>query len=617
MAWAVIGVLTACGSSTPQPPSITAQPQSTSATEGAVAVFGVTAAGDGALTYQWRKNGTSIAGANTSTYFTAPVTMGDSGASFSVTVTNAVGSTKSTAASLTVAAAVNIDVPTYHNDTARTGQNIAETRLTPANVTQAHFRKLKIFPADGKIYAQPLVVSNLSVNGTVRNVLYTATEHDTVFAYDADTGLLLWKTSLLAPGEVPSDDRGCDFVTPEIGVTATPVIDRDRGAIYVIAASVNTDFVQRLHALSLTTGAEMFGGPTQIPAVFPGINQTFYAWAYVERSALLLANGRIYTSWASHCDTLPYTSWVITFDASTLQVSQVFNGELGDPAGRGAFWNSGSGPAADAAGNVYLLMANGTFDTTLDADGFPAFQDYGNSMIRLAPPAAGSSTIAVHDYFSMYNTVSETSGDTDLGSGGGILLPDLTDETGTTRQLMVGAGKDKHIYVVERDNMGKFNAQNNAQIWQDRDGGFQNTQYGNFGGPVYFNNVIYFGPVGGPINAIPITNAKLSTSTSSISATKFPYPGAAISISANGTQNGILWAIENSSTQGVLHAYDASDLTKELYNSSQSGSRDAFGPGSKYVPPTIANGKVYVTTQVDLTKNPNGLQEGVAVFGPF
>jgi len=617
--WAFVG--SGCGAQN-SPPGISVQPQSVSVASGTVAVFSVIANGTGALSYQWSKNGTVISDSNSATYLTAPVTSADNGAAYTVQVSNSFGKVTSKPAVLSLVQTPNVSVLTYHNDPARSGQNAAEVRLTPANVTQAHFHKIGIFPTDGKMYAQPLVVADLAIGGVVRNVLYAATEHDSVYAFDADTGTQLWKVSLLpsGSGETPSSSRNCAFITPEIGVTATPVVDATRGVIYVVAASMDAtgaSFYLRLHALSLTTGAEMFGGPTTVPATFPGMNQTFDPPQYLERAALLLANGRIYTSWTSHCDTVPYSAWVITFDASTLQVSQVFNGEMGVSSGQGSFWNSGSGPAADAAGNVYLLSANGIFDGVLDADGFPRDGDFGNSFIKLAPPVTGANTLSVLDYFTMFNSTTESAGDQDLGSGGGMLLPDFIDDGGTVRHLMVGAGKDNQIYLVDRDNMGKFNQTDNSQIWQNLTKPFPSAQYGVFGAPAYFNSYIYYGAIADAISAFQIVNAKLSASAVSRTANTFPYPGAAISISANGLQNGIVWAAENSKTQGVLHAYDATDLSNELYNSNQAGSRDSYGTGSYAVPPTVANGKVYVVTQVDLTDNPSGLQEGVVAFGAF
>ena len=508
------------------------------------------------------------------------------------------------------------DVLTYHNDAARTGQNLNETQLTPGNVNQAHFGKLAVFPTDGKIDAQPLIVSNFTVNGVVRNVLYAATEHDTVYAFDADTGTQLWKTSLLQSGESPSDARNCSQVVPEIGVTATPVIDRGRSVIYVVAMSKNasgTVYYQRLHALSLTSGAEMLGGPTTVPAALPGQSQSFDPGQYKERAALLIANGAIYTAWTSHCDIESYGSWVITFDPATLKIAQIFNGEPSAAGGEGSFWSSGSGPLADTAGNVYLLSANGSFGTTLDANGFPQNRDYGNSFIKLAPPLAGSNSLTLLDYFSMYNSVSESSVDQDLGSGGGLLLPDQTDSNGAVRHLIVGAGKDENVYLLDRDNLGKFRSADNSQIWQELVNAFPGT-HGVYGAPAYFNGRVYYGAVGDVLRAFSLTNALLSTAAVSQTTTQFPYPGATPSISANGAQNGIVWAVENSGTQGVLHAYDATNLAAELYNSGQAGARDSFGPGSKFNPPTIANGKVYIGTQADLVSNP-GSQEGVVVFG--
>jgi hypothetical protein len=603
-------------------PTITAQPHSASVAEGTVAVLSVLATGTAPLTYQWSKNGIAIDGATSYTYLTEPMTASNSGSAFSVVVKNSAGIVRSATAVLTAVAVPGTDVLTYHNDVGRSGLNPDEVRLVPSNVTQTHFRKLGMYPTDGKIDAQPLVVSNLIVNGSIHDVLYAATEHDSVYAYDADSGTLLWQASLLpsGSGEQPSDSRSCGFVAPEMGITATPVIDRNRGAIYVVAMSKNASgdtYYQRLHALSLTTGAEMFGGPTPMPSSFAGQTQTFDSGSYVERAALLLANGKIYTSWTSHCDDLPYSSWVITFDAATLQIGQVFNGESGDATGAGSFWNSGSGPSADADGNVYLLSANGTFDASLDANGFPIHQDYGNSFIKLAPPVQASNVLVLQDYFTMYNSVSESASDQDLGSGGGMLLPDVTDEAGTVRHLVIGAGKDNNVYLVDRDNMGKFRASDNSQIWQELVNAFPNAQYGIFGAPAYFNGKIYYAPVADSVYAYQLTNARLVTPAISRTPTSFHYPGGTFSISANSAHSGILWAVENSSTQGVLHAYDANDLSTELYNSNQAGSRDTLGPGTKFTPPTIANGKVFVGSQVDLTNNPNGLQNGVAVFGAF
>jgi hypothetical protein len=316
----------------------------------------------------------------------------------------------------------------------------------------------------------------------------------------------------------------------------------------------------------------------------------------------------IYTSWTSHCDISPYTGWVIAYAQTNLAQTAVLNVA---PNGTGtgaatagpAIWMSGGGPGADAAGNIYLLTANGAFETTLDANGFPNQGDYGNSFLKLST-AGGALSVA--DYFTMSNEVSESQADLDLGSGGEMLLPDLTDSTNTVRHLVVGAGKDGNIYLVDRDAMGKFNAgSNNSQIWQ------QLTQVlgnGSSGGvwstPAYFNGTVYYGPRDGKLLAFTLSGARLAASASSASSAVFPYPGTAPAISANGSSNGIVWAHENTSP-AVLHAYDASNLAHELYNSSQAaGGRDQFGAGNKFITPTIADGRVFV-----------GTTNGVAVFG--
>ena len=498
------------------------------------------------------------------------------------------------------------DVVTYKNDVARTGQNLTESVLTLANVNSTGFGKLRFLSTDGKVDAQPLYLSGLSVGGTAHNVVFVATENDTVYAFDSDSGSMLWQKSLLSTGETPSDDRGCGQVTPTIGITATPVIDRSAGAhgvIYVVSMSLGAaqTYHQRLHALDVTTGAEQFAGPMEIAAVYPaaaGGSNTFAAGSYEERAGLLLMNGVVYTTWTSHCDASPYTGWVIAYNSGTLAQTGVLNVAANSAGGGPSIWMAGGGPAADSAGNVYVLTANGVFDTTLDANGFPNQGDYGNSFVKIAN-SGGALTVA--DYFAMYNTVSESSGDVDLGSGGIMLLPDLTDSGGTTRHLAVGAGKDGNLYVVNRDSMGKFNANANS-IWQELPGALPG---GIWSTPAWFNGTVYYGPVGGALRAFKVTNAMLGSQPASQSASGFAYPGTAPAISANGTSNGIVWAYENAGSGAVLHAYDAGNLGHELYNSTQAASaRDSIGGGNKFITLTIADGKVFVAST-----------NGVAVFG--
>ncbi len=616
---AASALLAACGGgsggSAPPPvtppeataPSITAQPASTSVAAGQTATFSVTAAGTAPLTYQWQKSGTPIAGATSSSYTTPATAVADTGSTFLVVVTNSSGSATSNAATLTVTgapAAQGTDVLTYKNDPSRSGQNLTESTLTLANVASSTFGLLRNLPVDGKVDAQPLYVSKLSVAGSVHNVLFVATEHDSVYAFDADTGAVLWHVSLLAAGEQLSDTHGCSQVVPEIGITSTPVIDRNAGAhgtLYAVAMSKDpaANYHQRLHALDLTTGGELLGGPTEITATYPasgGGTATFSPGQYEERAALLLSNGIIYTSWTSHCDGAPYSGWVIALSASTLGRTAILNVAPNSGAGP-AIWMSGGGPAADAAGNIYLLTANGAFETTLDANGFPNKQDYGNSFLKLA---AGAGSLSVADYFTMSNEIAESAADQDLGSGGAMLLPDLKDSANTVRHLVVGAGKDGNIYVVDRDSMGKFSASSN-NIWQQLSGAMPG---GIWSTPAYFNGTVYYGERGSTLKAFTVTNAKLVATPQSQTPSQFGYPGTAPCVSANGTANAIVWAHENTDP-AILHAYDAADLSHEIYNSNQAAAnRDHFGTGNKYITPTVADGKVFV-----------GTTNGVGVFG--
>ena len=316
---------------------------------------------------------------------------------------------------------------TYHNDNARTGQNLKETALTASNVNSSSFGLLFTVPADGKVDAEPLYVANLTVNQASHNVLFVETEHGTVYALDADSGNVLWQISTLQSGETPSDNHGCSQISPEIGITATPVIDRSAGShgtIYVVAMSKDGsgNYHQRLHALDLTTGAEEFGGPKEVQATYPGSGDNssggmvvFDPAKYAERAGLLLLNGAIYTAWTSHCDGRPYTGWVISYDQNTLAQKSVLN--LTPNGNEGAVWMSGAGLAADSSGNIFLLDANGQFDTALDANGFPGQGDYGNAFLKLSTT---NNQLAVADYFEMFNQAAENGSDKDLGSGGRI-----------------------------------------------------------------------------------------------------------------------------------------------------------------------------------------------------
>jgi PQQ enzyme repeat len=499
-------------------------------------------------------------------------------------------------------------VLTYHNDSMRTGRNSSETTLTIKNVNSSTFGKLFVISTDGKVDAQPLYVPQVSIpgNGT-HNVLFVASEHGTVYGFDADTGSTLWHVTTLAAGETTSDDRNCGQVTPEIGITATPVIDLaggPHGTIYVVAMSkdTNSNYYQRLHALDITSGAEEFGGPVAIAARYLGTGDNsqngyvvFDAKQYKERPGLLLMNHIVFTSWGSHCDIRPYTGWVIGYNGATLAQKSVLN--LAPNGSEGAIWAAGAGPAADTNGNIYFLDANGTFDTMLNANGFPENGDYGNAIVKLSTK---SGKLAVADYFNMYNTVSESSADEDLGSGGAMVVPNFKDANGVQHQLVVGAGKDANIYLANRTNMGKFSPNNNSQIYQEITGALAGQV---FSAPAFVNGKIYYGAVNDSIKAFSFNASGMLNSTPvAQTTTQFPFPGVTPSISGSSANSLIVWAVANSSP-AVLHAYNAKTLA-ELYNSNQAGTRDQFGSGNKFITPTIANGKVYV-----------GTTTGVGVFG--
>lgn len=497
------------------------------------------------------------------------------------------------------------DVVTYHYDAARTGLNASESVLTPATVSSTNFGLLRVLAVDGKVDGAPLYVSSLSVGGQAHKVVFAVTEHDSVYAFDADSGEQLWKTSILGAQETPSDDHGCGQISPEIGITSTPVIDRSAGGngeIFVVGMSLDSGgaYHQRLHAIDLITGAEVVG-PVEIEATYPGTatgasggKVVFSPRMYAERASLLLLNGTIYLGWTSHCDGRPYTGWLMGYSEATLNQTSALN--LTPNGSDGSIWMSGAGLAADASGNIYFLDANGTFDTTLDARGFPSSGDFGNGFLKVSTEG---NSLSVADYFEPFDTVTESDNDQDLGSGGVIVLPDLQDASGATRHLAIGAGKNHNIYLVDRDNMGKFNLTKNSGLYQEVDGAIN----GVWSKPAYFNGTVYYGAWNDALKAFPLTNARLSGAPSVQTTDTFPYPGTTPSVSAAGTQNGIVWAVANSSP-AVLHAYDAATL-QELYNSNQAaGGRDHFGDGNKFITPVVADGRVFV-----------GTPSGVAEFG--
>jgi hypothetical protein len=502
-----------------------------------------------------------------------------------------------------------VAVPTYHNDNSRTGQNTAESILTPSNVNSTTFGKLFTVSVDGSVYAQPLYIPNVSLNSGTHNVLFVATQHDSVYAIDADTGTIYWQVSLIPTGGSTvnsSTDLSCGDIPTEVGITGTPVIDPTTNTLYVVAKSkVSGTIYQYLHALDLGSGAEKFGGPANIAATSAGTatdgtgsTLTFNPRQENQRAALLLENGHVVIAWASHCDKSPWHGWVISYGAATLAEEAVYNSS---PSGyANGIWMSGSGLAADTSGNIYGSTGNGSWNT----------KDRGDTILKLGPPA--DSTFAVEDYFTPYNQAVLTSDDTDLSAGGIILLPTLP----SGQQLLTTIGKSGTMYLVDRNNMGKYctnlsPACNNADtnVVQEVNGAFS----GYWGVPAYWNGSVYFG--GGNDNtgeAEPIRtfsfNAKnsglLSTTPTSSSAKSFNFPGPIPSVSSNGTSNGILWGLDNSRWRNtcasgancqVLYAYDATNLANLLYTSNDAANfRDVPGSAVKFTTPTVANGKVYV-----------------------
>jgi IPT/TIG domain len=482
------------------------------------------------------------------------------------------------------------DVVTWHHDNSRSGLYPNETILTPANVNSTNFGKLGEVAVDGQVDGQILYLNQVVIPGVgTKNVLYVATENDSVYALDADsisgsTVTVLWKTSVLPAGETAAGSGlPCGNINPN-GITATPVIDRGRNAMYVVAMSENSSkkFFHRIHALDLTTGTELFGGPTTVAPTFP--NQTgtvtFDPSVQHDRAALLESGNIIYSVWSGFfgdCGT--YYAWVVGYNADTLAQTLVLN--LTPNQRGGGMWMGGGGPAADSSGNIYTITGNG-FSTTSG----PTSADYPNSFLQLSP----SNPLTVADFFAPDNTINEDNGDVDFGSAAPLLLPDLADNCGTTHHLAVGAGKDGNMYVVNRDNMGHYSSANN-NIYQQ----IQVSNNENFSTPIYFNNTVYLCPSSQALKSFPITNALLATTPATQSVHTFGGNGAVASISSSGNTHGIIWALDSG---GILFAYDATNLATELYDSNQaSGGRDHFANlGGHFITPMVSNGKVYFGT---------------------
>ena len=494
-----------------------------------------------------------------------------------------------------------VPVTTYHNDNYRSGANTNETTLTPANVNVQSFGKLAVFPVQGYVYTQPLYVPGVVIGGTAHNVLYIATEHDQVYAFDVNSGQQLWHTSYVGYFSfgsvlpVASFQVQCADLVPEIGITGTPVIDTTTNTMYLVtkehvfnSQTKTSQFAQTLHALDITTGLDKATQP--ISASVPGTGDgsvggvlSFNALIQNQRAALLLDNGEVFVSWSAHCDNFDFHGWIMSFDKTSLAPTGVYvstaDGE------DGGFWASGSGPAVDSSGGIYFASGNGDF--TGNSGGI----DFGDSILRLS---WSNNTISLVDYFTPWDQETLDENDTDVGSGGVLLLP---DQPGAPYpHLLVQAGKEGTIDLVNRDNMGHFHSGNDDQIVQT----LPFEIGGEWGSPAFWNNNIYFGGAFGDYLTAFAYNPQtqlLSTAPTSNSPEEFWFPGPTASVSSNGTTNGIVWIIETDMYGGgnaVLRAYDATNLANEFYNSNQNLARDQAPLAVKFSVPTVADGQVFV-----------------------
>lgn len=522
------------------------------------------------------------------------------------------------------AVVVVTDLPgvyTYHNDLARDGVNMREYALTPANVNTAGFGKLFSCTADGAIYGQPLWVAQQTVNGSPHNVVIVATQHDSLFAFDADASpcMKLWSASLIdmrhgaAPGEipVPSGLLGSTFgdITPEVGVTGTPVIDAATNTLYVVSKSVDatkTIFYQRLHAIDVTTGAEKPGAPAVIAAMVPGTGDggtsiAFSAQLNNQRAGLALINGSVYVAWGSHEDLGTFHGWIMgyTYNGFSFVQSSVFN--VTPNGTQGGIWMSGSAIAADSNNKLYAISGNGTFDASTSG---ALTKDYGDTLMQL------NGSLTVTQYFTPSDQAADFQGDVDFGSGG-VVLADLPAGS-SPQHLAISGDKNGSLYVLDRDFLRGFGSSNAVQVIPAN----PMNPYRIFATGAFWNNYFYIAGVGGPLEAYVLNASTAQFSMGSSSAASFGFPGGSPSVSAAGTQSGIVWILDTNkycTTQSpgcgpaVLHAYDATNVATELWNSSVAPTGgDAAGNAVKFAVPTIANGKVYVGTRGNNTGGNSG-----------
>jgi hypothetical protein len=550
----------------------------------------------------WAVDGNNGGNATTGTVSAAGLfTPGTQPGQHMVTATS--NSNASVSASATIAVTDLTGIFTYHNDAAQTGQNLKEYALTPSNVGASTFGQLFSCPVDGYVYAEPLYVANLTVAGVKHNVVYLATEHDSVYAFDADSPscIQLWKNNFLGTGvtTMPWQDTGStptNDVFPEIGITSTPVIDPATNTVYVVAKTKETVgtgcstgspcYISRLHALNITTGAEKFGGPIVISAL------NFVSLLHFNRPALLLNNGTVYVGFGSHGDRCNWQGWLFGYNATTL--AQTFVWSTSNPTSGcngAAIWQGGAGPAADVSGNVYVTTGNGSYDGT---------KNFSESALKISP------TGSLLDWFTPFNRATLDANDVDLGSAGILILPDSVGSAAHPH-LALATGKIAILYLLDQTNMGKFNSSTNQDVQEVIPVPPPNTTQldgGIYGLPAYWNGNIYTTGQNFPLSQFTISNGAIATPQFAKSTNMFPPRGATPSVSASGSTNGVVWILDlaawASNGNAILDAYDATNVSNLLYSSPSSGS-SAAGAAVKFTVPTVANGKVYVGGQSSFT----------------
>ncbi len=606
--------------------SVSISPTTTTVPLNGTQQFTAKVTGSSNTSVNWSVDG--VPGGNSSTgkvsatgLYTAPSTSG----AHAVTATSQSDSAASASASVSVGSSTGSNVVTWHYDNGRTGLNPNETTLTPENVKTGSFGKLFTYLVDGYVYAQPLLVSHLAIKGAVHNAVFVATEHDSVYAFDADTygnGLPLWHSSLLQAGETPQTTGA---IKPYQGVTSTPVIDTASGTLYVVSAQAKSGSgFFRLHALDLATGAEKFGGPVEIMASVKGTNSAVngvvsLTTACVQRAALLLADNDVFIGFGG-CS----SGWLLSYDAQTLAQVGVRNmspdiSGYGTYGGAGGVWMGGGGPAADGSGNIYVTTGNGPYNDSTS---------FGDSVLKF------DAQLSLLGHFTPYDWAFLQCRDADLASGGLLLLPGASE-------ALVG-GKTGKLYLVDTANPGGEQANDaGATQWlwfeQDLSPAYSTsctsntgtvltgdvTSYQIYGTAAFFNDSVYLGvtpsvsSVRGPVRQFTYANGKLTPSAVTPDSIAPGSYGTTPFISADGTVNGIVWVLDHgeplqnsggvTATSAVLRAYEAAGLTKELYNSAQNAA-DAAGLGIKFTSPIVANGKVYIGTAHDpvSTTNPQG-----------